>query len=55
MKVIVCVKQVPDMTEAKMDREEKTIIREGVASIVNPYDIHAVEEGLRIREKREAV
>jgi len=36
MKVIVCVKQVPDMTEAKMDREAKTTIREGVASIVNP-------------------
>lgn len=40
------------MTEAKMDREAKTIIREGVASIINPYDIHAVEEGLRIREER---
>jgi electron transfer flavoprotein beta subunit len=52
VKVIVCVKQVPDMTEAKMDREAKTIIREGVSSIINPYDIHAVEEGLRIREKK---
>jgi len=52
MKVIVCVKQVPDMTEARMDREKKTIVREGVPSIINPYDIHAVEEGLRIKDKK---
>jgi electron transfer flavoprotein beta subunit len=52
VKVIVCVKQVPDMTEAKMDRETRTIVRKGVASIINPYDIHAVEEGLRIRDEK---
>jgi electron transfer flavoprotein beta subunit len=51
MRIIVCVKQVPDMSEARMDREANTIVREGVASIINPYDIHAVEEGLRIIEK----
>jgi len=50
VKVIVCVKQVPDMTEAKMDRETNTIIREGVSSIINPYDIHAIEEALRLKE-----
>ena len=37
---------------SKNGQEAKTIIREGVSSIINPYDIHAVEEGLRIREKR---
>lgn len=52
LKIIVCVKQVPDMTNAKLDRKANTIIREGVTSIINPYDIHAVEEGLRIREKK---
>lgn len=52
MKVIVCVKQVPDMTEARMDKEKKTIIREGVPSIINPYDIHAVEEALKIKDKK---
>lgn len=52
MKIVVCVKQVPDMSEAKMDRKANTIVREGVSSIINPYDIHAVEEALRIKEKK---
>jgi electron transfer flavoprotein beta subunit len=50
MNIIVCAKQVPDMSEAKMDRETNTIIREGVSSIINPYDIHAIEEALRLKE-----
>lgn len=51
MNVIVCVKQVPGTTEVKMNKETNTIIREGVEAIVNPFDVYAVEEGIRIREK----
>ena len=51
MNVIVCVKQVPGTTEVKMNKETNTIIREGVEAIVNPFDVYAVEEGIRIKEK----
>ncbi|NLH97426.1 MAG: electron transfer flavoprotein subunit beta/FixA family protein [Clostridiaceae bacterium] len=51
MNIVVCVKQVPGTTEVKMNRETNTIIREGVEAIINPFDMHAVEEGLRIRER----
>ena len=49
--IIVCVKQVPDVTEVKMDPETRTLIRDGVPSIVNPFDEFAVEEAIRIRER----
>jgi electron transfer flavoprotein beta subunit len=51
MRIIVCVKQVPDTTEVKIDPETNTLIREGVASIVNPFDLHAVEAALKIRQQ----
>ncbi len=51
MRIIVCVKQVPDTTEVKIDPETNTLIREGVASIVNPFDLHAVEEAIKIRDQ----
>ncbi len=51
MNTIVCIKQVPDTTEVKIDPETGTLVREGVPSIVNPFDMYAVEEGLRLREK----
>jgi len=51
MNIVVCVKQVPGTTEVKMNEETNTIIREGVESIINPFDTYAVEEALRIREK----
>lgn len=51
MKIVVCVKQVPDTTEVKINPETNTLIREGVASIVNPFDMYAVEEALRIKDK----
>ncbi|MCK4396952.1 electron transfer flavoprotein subunit beta/FixA family protein [candidate division WOR-3 bacterium] len=50
MRIIVCVKQVPDTTEIKINPETNTLIREGVESIVNPFDLHAVEEALKIKE-----
>ena len=51
MKIIVCIKQVPDTTEVKVNPETNTLIREGVESIVNPFDLFAVEEALKIKEK----
>lgn len=51
MKIVVCVKQVPDTTEVKINPETNTLIREGVASIINPFDMYAIEEALRTREK----
>ena len=51
MNVIVCVKQVPATNEVKMNKETNTIIREGVESIINPFDTYAIEEGIRIKDQ----
>ncbi|MFZ7101532.1 MAG: electron transfer flavoprotein subunit beta/FixA family protein [Peptococcaceae bacterium] len=51
MKIIVCIKQVPDTTEVKIDPQTNTLIRKGVPSIVNPYDKNALETALQLREK----
>jgi len=51
MHIIVCVKQVPDTTEVKIDPQRGTLIREGVPSILNPFDTYAIEEGLLLRER----
>lgn len=47
---IVCLKEVPDTTEAKVDPKTGNLIREGIPSIINPYDIHAVEEALKLKD-----
>jgi electron transfer flavoprotein alpha subunit len=48
--VLACIKQVPDTTEVKMDPETGTLIREGVPSVINPSDVNAVEECLKLKE-----
>jgi electron transfer flavoprotein beta subunit len=50
LKIVVCIKQVPDTSEVRINPETNTLIRDGVPSIINPYDLHALEAGLRIRE-----
>jgi len=50
MFVIACIKQVPDTTEVKMDPETGTLIREGIPSVINPSDVNAVEECLRLKD-----
>jgi len=50
MNIIVCVKQVPDAKDVRLDPETNTLAREGVESIMNPYDQHAVEEAVRLKE-----
>lgn len=52
MRIIVCIKQVPDTAEIKIDPVTNTLIREGVPSIINPYDLHAIEAGLQIKEAK---
>ena len=51
MKIVVCVKQVPDTAHVKLDPETHTLKREGVESILNPFDLFALEAALRIREE----
>jgi len=51
LNIIVCIKQVPDTTEVKINPETGTLIREGVPSIINPFDTYAIEEGLRLKEQ----
>ena len=50
MNIVVCVKQVPDTTAVKIDPKTGTLIRDGVPSIINPEDKHALEGALRIKE-----
>lgn len=51
MNILVCVKQVPDTTEIKIDPVKNTLIRDGVPSIVNPFDGYALEAAARIKDK----
>ena len=51
MHFIVCIKQVPETTDVKINPETNTLIREGVVSIVNPFDMYAIEEAVRLKEK----
>jgi electron transfer flavoprotein beta subunit len=50
LNIIVCIKQVPDTGDIKIDPKTNTLMREGVPSIINPFDLHALEAGLQIRE-----
>ena len=51
MRIVVCIKQVPDTTDVKINPETNTLIREGVASIINPFDMYAIEEAVRLKER----
>lgn len=51
MNICICVKQVPDTTEIKIDPVTNTLIRAGVPSIVNPYDTYALENAARLKDK----
>ena len=55
MNFLVCVKQVPDTTEIRIDPETNTLIRKGVPSIVNPFDGYALEMAARIKDVRDDV
>lgn len=51
MDILVCIKQVPSVSHVKIDRETNNIIREGVPSIINPADRHALEEALKLKDQ----
>ncbi len=51
MNIIVCIKQVPETTEVRINPETNTLIRDGVKSIINPFDMYAIEEGIRLKER----
>ena len=51
MNVVVCIKQVPDTTNVRINPETNTLMREGVESIVNPFDEYALEQGLLLKDR----
>lgn len=51
MRILVAVKYVPDTDKIRIDEATGTMIREGIPGIINPLDLHAVEEALRLRER----
>lgn len=51
MKIVVCIKQVPKSDTVKFDKKTGSLLREGVKSILNPYDFNAIEAAINIREK----
>jgi electron transfer flavoprotein beta subunit len=51
MHIVVCVKQVPDSAQIRVHPVTNTIMRQGVPAIINPYDLHAIEEALRLRDR----
>ncbi len=53
MHIVCCLKQVPDTAEVKIDPETNTLVREGVESILNPYDLVAVEMAVRLKEEHD--
>jgi electron transfer flavoprotein beta subunit len=51
VKILVCIKQVPDSAQIRVHPVTNTIMRQGVPTIINPYDLFALEEALRLRDK----
>lgn len=51
MHFVICIKQVPDSAQIRVHPVTNTIMRQGVPTIINPYDLFAVEEALRLRDK----
>lgn len=51
MHVVVCIKQVPDTTNVRINPKTNTLMREGVESIINPFDEYALEEGLKLKDQ----
>ena len=51
MKIVVCVKQVPASNEVRLDPKTNTIIRDGAQAVINPFDAHALEAALQLKER----
>jgi len=50
LKIVVCIKQVPETQDVRLDPVTHTLKREGIKSIINPFDLYALEEGLRVKD-----
>lgn len=51
MNIVVCLKQVPETMDVKIDPQTNNLVREGVGKVINPFDTYALEEGVRIKER----
>ena len=51
MLVVACIKQVPDTTQVEINPETNTLVRDGIPFIINPYDTHAMEEALQLKDR----
>ncbi|BFH72325.1 FAD-binding protein [Sulfurisphaera javensis] len=51
MRIFVSIKQVPDADDLRIDPVTNNLVREGVPAVINPPDLHAIEEGIRLRER----
>jgi len=54
MHIVVCIKQVPDTKNVRIDPDTHTLVRQGVESIINPFDLFAVEAALKIKDENGA-
>ncbi|MHB0873549.1 MAG: electron transfer flavoprotein subunit beta/FixA family protein [Acidithiobacillus ferrooxidans] len=51
MHIVVCIKQVPDSAQIRVHPVTNTIMRQGVPAIINPFDVFAIEEALRLKDR----
>jgi electron transfer flavoprotein beta subunit len=54
VKIIICIKQVPNTTEVLIDPNTGLLNREGIDATINPFDLYAIEEGIRLKERHGA-
>src|SRR4030042_3583543 len=50
LNIVTCIKQVPDTTQVHIDPETNTLVREGIPAIINPFDLHAIEAAVQLKE-----
>ena len=55
MKFIVCVKQIPETNDLKFDPDAKNVLKEGVSTIINPFDQFALEQAIKIRKEGDEI
>lgn len=54
MNIAVCIKQVPSTSEVEIDEKTGNLKRDGVDSKINPYDLYAIEEAIRLKERTQS-
>ena len=51
LNTVVCIKQVPDTTQVRIDPETNTLVREGIPAIINPFDLYAIEAAAQLKDR----